>query len=545
MKKNLFLLSLISSVAAGSAFGITVVDENIPGIIKNSDNSYSITGDVTLSYTGDADHTYILENYTFVANGGSLTIEPGVIMRGQPAVYDGEGEVVSEPGSLVVSRGGQICADGTAENPIIFTTAANTNRERWSTGQSFLDANPATFPLPPMSGSGANQVDNVSLWGAVTLLGYAPINTSKYETGTSGESYIEGFGPHYEDERTLYGGRNTTDSSGVLRYVSIRHTSIAYEQNEEQQGLTLGGVGSGTILQYIDVYCSDSDGIEILGGTAELSHLMISYVNDDSLALDQGYTGTIQFAFVLGSDLEPDIRSYATGLWSDNLGEWEGDDDNSEEDYNVSATGAPYAHPALYNLTFMGPRGGSATLSNMIRARQSFGGDVRNSIFINAPASHASFRIDGTATDNTTNPRSTIGLIEWDYPSVNPRTQAEVGTLTFAGTMWYNVSNNTAATVGVDSWAIDVLNNGSAQLVTGSYLNQVGNNPYVGGTDQTTTNGLNPRPQFSVLVDDVAYDACGVPPSIEPVEYIGAFDPDTDNWTAGWTAMSLRGILAD
>jgi hypothetical protein len=543
MKKNLFLASLIGSVAVGSAFGVTVVDDNITGITQNMDGTYSITGDVTLSNSGDA--TYILDTYTFVAAGGSLTIEPGVIVRGQPAVYDGNGDIVSEPGSLIVSRGGQICADGTAENPIIFTTAANTNRERWSTGQSFLDANPATSPLPPMSGSGANQVDNVSLWGAVTILGYAPINTGQVDTGIDGEAYIEGFGPDFEDERITYGGRNPSDSSGTFRYVSIRHTGQTYQQDEEQQGLTLGGVGSGTILQFLDIYCTDDDGIEIFGGTACLDHVMISYATDDGLDLDQGYAGTVQFAFVLASSLEPDMGSSATGLWADNLGEWDGDDDITDDEFNISPTGAPFTHPALYNMTFMGPRGGSATLSNMIRARQSFGGDVRNSIFINAPASQTSFRIDNTATDNTTNPVATTGIIEWDYPSVNPRTQAEVGTLTFAGTMWYNVANNTAAGIGNDAWAIDVLNNGSAPLVTGSYLNQVGNSPTITGFSQTATNGLNPRPALAAFVDDVAYDACGVPCSIEPVDYIGAFEPSATNWTAGWTAMSLRGILAD
>jgi len=535
MKRNLFIASMIGTIAAGCAFGQTEInDTNFPSSVSHNmtDGSYTIFDDLTLT-TGN---TYILDNFTFVEDGVTLTIQPGVIVRGQPAELNMSGDVITNPGSLIVSRGAQICADGTANDPIIFTTAADTNRERWSTGDSFLDANPATSPLPVYSGSPAE--DNANLWGAVTLLGYAPINTGKVDTGVGGEAYIEGFGPDFFDERATYGGRNPSDSSGVLRYVSIRHTGQTYVTDEEQQGLTLGGVGSGTVLQYLDIYCTSDDGIEIFGGTADLDHVMISYADDDGLDIDQGYTGTMQFVFVLGSDLA--ASGNATGLSSDNLGEWDGDDDISDDDFNVSATGAPFTHPALYNMTFMGPRG-TGTLTNMVRCRQGFGGDVRNSIFINAPSAQTSFRIDNTGTDHT----NRAAPFDWGYPSVICRDQAEAGTLTFAGSMWYNVANNTVAGIGADNWAEDVLNNGSGALVEGSYLNQVGNNPFLGGVAQTGANALDPQPALLSTVDDVAYDACGVPCNIEPVDYIGAFEPGAPNWTADWTAMSLRGILAD
>ncbi len=517
MNKQLTLLTS-SVLMAGSAFaGIVSLDNaTFSEITSPSVGEYNITEDMTLT----SDNEYILQGNTFVMPGVTLTIQPGTIVRGQPQLSASD-----VPGSLVVTRGGEIYAVGTPSSPIIFTTAADTNRERWTTGDAFLDADPKTAPLPPSDGTN----DNVNLWGAVTLLGYSTVNRSSSPTGVAGTAYIEGYTQN--DSRTIYGGLLPNDSSGSIAYVSIRHTGNTTDPDEEQQGLTLGGVGSGTRLDHIDIYCSGDDGIEIFGGTANLKYFILSYFDDDGLDLDQGYTGLVQFGFIIASNYTPN----ASGISADKLGEWDG-----EDPANIVPAGQPFGCPTIYNITMFGPN--SNDFGGFLDMKEGFGGNFFNSILAYGGTKTDVFNIQTSASTLST----TVG-----FPSLNPQARAQAGTLNVAGTLWYNVAGNVANNIGANSIADAFLNNNTG-ITPGAQKNVVGTNPLFGAAngglanDQTVSNGLNPVP----LSGAVILPAAGVPVTntfFSSVNYIGAFPPDTlaPLFTTGWTALNLRGVLVD
>ncbi|MDP0495986.1 MAG: hypothetical protein Q7Q73_07225 [Verrucomicrobiota bacterium JB024] len=623
-KKNLLTL-FCAAVAGTSAYAITVVNPtNFPGtVVDVGDGTYNIEADLSLGTSASSgswdstDGEYILDRAVFVTNGATLSLDAGVLVRGQPR------DATNQPGTLCVTKDGFIDAEGTAADPIIFTTAADTSLGRWESGDTFLDSDPFNSPLPPLDPTDES-VAYVNLWGAVTILGNAPCNAGYAADGvTPGIDFIEGYQLGTQTERIIYGGQRPFDNSGIFSYVSIRHSGDALAIGKEQQGLTLGGVGAGTRLEYIDIYCSGDDGIEIFGGTVGLKNIMLSYFDDDGLDLDQGYTGYVQFAFILGSSLGgPDgtntvtvassarsggvvtvtsayadglsigdtftvsgigfssddpngtftvasvidsltftyadagadetftastgtvtyTQSGETGLGADWLGEWDGEDDIPEDDNNISPTGQPFANPTLYNVTFMGPRDGTRqTLTGgVIRARQGFGGNVFNSIMVNTPAAVSGvFRID---TSTSTAP------VDFGYASTSPEDQVAAGTLNFAGTLWYNVAANTAASIakdGASSVEYAVLTNNTV-MAPGAEKNFVGTNPQITGVSQTAPNGLNPVPSPVIAGSAsrrVAYGAT----FFDEVSYIGAFAPSQTAalWTTGWTAMNLRGILVD
>ena len=158
-----------------------------------------------------ADNEYILNGLVFVDDGATLTIQPGTVIKGKP----GQGENAS---ALVVARGGKIFASGTPDMPIVFTAEADDVSD------------PGDLPL-----------DARGLWGGVILLGHATLNSQP------GETPIEGI-PTTE-ARGIYGGDDDADNSGIFRYVSIRYGGTDIGAGNEINGLTMGGVGSGTLIE--------------------------------------------------------------------------------------------------------------------------------------------------------------------------------------------------------------------------------------------------------------------------------------------------------
>jgi hypothetical protein len=152
---------------------------------------------------------------------GILTIEPGVRI-------DGSG------GSdyLLVNRGSQIFAEGTATNPIVFTSRANID--------------------------GTTTENSQGQWGGVVIAGRAP--TAVCPVGVTAPN-IACVG-QIEGTSANYGGNNASDNSGRLRYVQIKYSGFEISPNNELQALTLAGVGSGTTVEYVQAYNSSDDGIE-------------------------------------------------------------------------------------------------------------------------------------------------------------------------------------------------------------------------------------------------------------------------------------------
>jgi hypothetical protein len=153
----------------------------------------------------------------------------------------------------------------------------------------------------------------MGLWGGIIMLGRAPIsdcNTAVAGGSENCQQVIEG------TTSSLYGGNVATDNSGTLKYVQIRYSGFAIAPGNELQGLTLGGVGSNTTLDYIQIHNSSDDGIEIFGGRANLKHLVISGADDDALDTDLGYQGFIQYVIAVqkpGGDGDSIIEADSNG----------------------------------------------------------------------------------------------------------------------------------------------------------------------------------------------------------------------------------------
>ncbi|MGA0273993.1 MAG: hypothetical protein ACO3J1_06400, partial [Flavobacteriaceae bacterium] len=200
------------------------------------------TGGVTYieeEQTWTNDRMWLMDGKIVVRNGGNLTIEAGTIVKAKT-------ENGADATVLVIAKGGKINAVGTAENPIIFTDVDD--------DIDYEDNGISPNRIPTDMGK----------WGSIVILGNASTGTD------TGEAEIEGIATGYD--WTTYGGSEDTESSGTLSYVSIRHSGKDLNAGEELQGLTLGGVGSGTVIENIEIVGSADDGIEIFGGTVNVTN---------------------------------------------------------------------------------------------------------------------------------------------------------------------------------------------------------------------------------------------------------------------------------
>ena len=227
------------------------------------------TGGIT--YIDDAqawtnDRIWILNGKVVVRSGGSLTIEAGTIIKAQ----NGQGV---EATALVIAAGASINAIGTEDSPIIFTDI----EDSIDYGDGIISPN--------------RKPTDTGKWGGIIILGNAIVG----EDGGSDD--IEGIAEGYA--WTSYGGNNDADSSGSFSYVSIRHSGTQLAGGDEIQGLTLGGIGSGTTLNNIEVVGSNDDGIEIFGGAAQITNIVILNQRDDAIDLDEGFRGTLTNAVLV------------------------------------------------------------------------------------------------------------------------------------------------------------------------------------------------------------------------------------------------------
>ena len=269
MKKSILALLAILALA----FTGCMQDEAPPiledpgnsGTVEN--NTVSVSGMISESTTWTNDNIYVLNQKVVVPSGVVLTIQAGTIIKGT----EGTGSLAS---ALIVAQGGKLNAVGTATEPIIFTSI-NDNIEIGQTAGTNLDET------------------NSGLWGGLIVLGYAPSSFS----GDVEVVQIEGIPA--DDTFGLYGGTDASDNSGVYQYISIRHGGALIGEGNEINGLTLGGVGSGTVIENIEVVANVDDGIEFFGGTVNASNLLVWAQGDDALDIDQGYSGIIDNAIVI------------------------------------------------------------------------------------------------------------------------------------------------------------------------------------------------------------------------------------------------------
>ena len=269
MKKTIFTLSAIVALAF-----IGCMNDEAPPILQDTDNQVN-SGDNTVSVSGMISESttwinntiYVLNQKVVVSSGVVLTIQAGTIIKGT----EGTGSLAS---ALIVAKGGKLNATGTATEPIIFTSI----NDNITVGQT--------------SGTNLDET-NSGLWGGLIVLGNAPCSFS----GDVEVLQIEGIPA--DDTFGLYGGSDAADDSGVYQYISIRHGGALIGEGNEINGLTLGGVGSGTVIENIEVVGNVDDGIEFFGGTVNASNLLIWAQGDDALDIDQAYSGTINNAVVI------------------------------------------------------------------------------------------------------------------------------------------------------------------------------------------------------------------------------------------------------
>ncbi|MCA1763589.1 MAG: hypothetical protein ABR574_08580 [Cryomorphaceae bacterium] len=232
---------------------------------------------ITSNTTWTADSVYVLDGRVTVVDGVTLTIEPGTIIKGR----SGSGANAT---ALIIARGARIMAEGTPQLPIIFTSAADEIEPE--------DVAAGNYGSPNL-GSDVN-----GLWGGVIVLGRAPISASSSD-GDVDEVQIEGIPT--SDANGLYGGDNPADNSGTLRYISIRHGGTNIGAGNEINGLTMGGVGTGTTIDNIEVVANQDDGFEWFGGTVNSTNLVVWNNGDDGLDTDQSWSGTADNFVVIGA----------------------------------------------------------------------------------------------------------------------------------------------------------------------------------------------------------------------------------------------------
>ena len=313
----------------------------IDGICIGETDNTVVTQNISSDTTWICDNVYELRGMISVESGATLTIEAGTIIKG------GMG-TATNASALIVANGGKILANGTEANPIIFTSVSDEITPHQIQNGDFSSPNLT--------------MDNTGLWGGLIILGNAPISTSVSPT------QIEGIPSTNINGR--YGGSDVSANSGILRYVSIRHGGTNIGSGNEINGLTLGGVGNGTIIENIEIIGNQDDGIEFFGGTVNVKNLIVANVGDDAIDIDQSWGGTLDnFAVVCGTSTDHALEvDGPEGMYVDESsnvtnGTIKGSDESEIGDFRDAARGN-FSNIYFYN--FPNPNGGKGdfTLSS-------------------------------------------------------------------------------------------------------------------------------------------------------------------------------------
>ena len=472
MKKLYF--SLITAVVFGAtAQAQTVID------ITDAD----LVGGQTYNWTKN--NVYSLEGTVYVEDGATLNIEAGTVVKFLPNPSG------VDPSALIICRGAKIFATGTAAEPIIFTADAD-------------DLSDATDLGP---------TDN-ALWGGIAILG-------KAFTSKNGNSEVNVEGIPTSEPRGIYGmpaGQNVdNDNSGVMRYCSIRHGGSALTSGSELNGLTLAAVGSGTTLEYIDVYANSDDGIEFFGGTVNLKYASVSFCEDDSYDWDEAYSGKGQFWF---SIQRADVA-----------------DNGWECDGSTPDNSAPFSNPTVYNATHIGSgAGASAGNATGWLLRAGTQGLICNSIV--AEMKNKALEVQDRPSNTTTDAYS----------------QLVAGNLILKNNLFSNCGSNTAidmtssgiirSTVtsglgGEDSTCTALINH----LNTNTNLIQ---NPSFVNISREQNGTLDPRPSSGAAAYTTAMASLPIGDNFfSNVNYKGAFSAEASElWLHGWSTLAKNGHLS-
>jgi hypothetical protein len=433
--------------------------------------SETVEGDITSDRTLSANKTWLLKGLVSVKPGATLTIEKGTTIKGDNATK----------AILLVEAGAKIVAEGTADEPIVFTSQANDAQKK--PGQ----------------------------WGGLILLGKAPVNI-KDTGGNPIQGSVEGIlKTPGQGAGTTYGGSDENDSSGVLRYVRIEYSGVVIATDNEVNGVTFAGVGRGTKVDHVQVRATLDDCFEFFGGTVDAKYLACQKNQDDGFDFDLGYRGRLQF-LVLQQDPGH-----------------EGDDNGFESDNDDKATAnAPLTGPTVYNTTLCGKNatvGGQqfglllrkntrGTYKNLVVTGFQAALDIRNGIGAPGELSITNSLVWGSTGAPTYTVTDQIAFLEDKLTVPGGEDEAKYKA---------RPDFNDDSAIDEAAWFKDAVGNRSADPGIAGCFNLAA--PVFGPTASITENAAPPP-------DDGFFDP--------NAKYLGAFKDATDVWatTGKWVVWS-------
>ncbi len=531
LNKTFLMLATLSGAA--SAFGGSIY---YGGGVGHT----AVAQHITVNTTWTSGNVYYLQDPVFVKDGAILTIQPGTLIRGEQNTGTGD-----FPGALIVSRGSKINAIGTQANPIIMTGVSDDN----------VPGSTATAPWNNFENGITRQ------WGGLIMLGKAFIASNVGGAGTPSPNaaldlQIEGLEPFGEYSR--YGGGNDDDSSGEIKYLQLRYGGFVLGAANEINGLTLGAVGRGTKISFVEITNNKDDGVEFFGSTVNTKYMIVRNSADDSFDWDEGYRGKGQFWVVIQGSLSTDSDS---------------SDKGSECDGGMGDASQPSSCPTIFNATYIGL--GKDIASNgkntALNFRDGTAGRFYNSMFVDFGGAIAI--VEGaTASADTAANKTTLAYPQNPYYTheANGSKMLEIKSCYFAN----------FGTPTIPGWAVNTSNIGGAYGTDGSDGNKAAF-AYPLLTDSSLHNlyqlrsldpssytcplyferSLNALAGAGKSVKNVklidAYiipsDAPAITPQtvpanddfFTPVNFVGAFGSNiAANWLLGWTMMDRLGMVS-
>ena len=440
--------------------------------IGNGDQEFEIHGQYTLPKG-----TYLLKGWVYICEGASLTIEPGTIIKGDK----------DTKAALIAERGGKLIAQGTAGEPIVFTSEQPAGQRR-----------PGD-------------------WGGIILCGRAHNNQT--------EMTIEG-GP-----RSKHGGNDDADNSGVLSYVRCEFAGYPFQTDMEINGITLGSVGSGTKLDHIQVSYSNDDSYEWFGGTVNAKYLVAYHGWDDDFDTDNGFSGHVQYALAVRNPKLADT-SVSNGFESDNC--------------STGADMQPFTSCVFSNVTFVGPIGQDPAFNNTTSYIE--GGELNpgNGSKLGQFQSAMQIRRNShLSCFNSVAMGYPVGLIIENDKGSDTQGAATNGDLKLGNIIFAQM---TCLGSDKNKSFVDQFTDNSGELdperesFSSTYFKSIASNKVfetIADLKLTQPNSLSAgvdfRPQAgSPLLGAASFDDAMLATDFDKVDYVGAFGQE-NNWLEGWT----------
>ena len=464
------------NVTAVPPKAIVEVKGNLEGNVTwTADKIYKLVGFVRVGQE---------DAFGVITKKGVLTIQPGTVIIGERA----------SKGALIVQRGSQIIANGTASAPIVFTS------ER---------------------APGEREAGD---WGGLVICGQAPNNLPNDATNRQLEG---GYG-------AFHGGTDPADNSGSLKYVRLEYAGIPINPNQEVNSLTLGSVGSATTIDYVQASFGLDDSFEWFGGTVNAKHLIAYKGLDDDFDTDNGFSGYVQFGVGIRGAAIAD-QSGSNGFECDN-------------DANGSAN-TPFTSAIFANMSIIGAKGATniaidPLFQNGAQLRRNNKQKIYNTVITGYPYGVYIDSQKGSAKVNAANGDIDLqnvilaGVEGWGPGGFGLGWSVNVKPMGVAVPGFENMASGTngAAILIGDKSPEDWFKSLAGNKILGSNANM--------GLSSTLWSAG--RPTF-VLTTGTSESLIGpklksdLPAFFEATDYVGAFK--STDWTAGWSEFAPQSIV--